>query len=78
MGAEQQLKINHLRRDLSKSRRINVVGGWLLMAILAWVVVGEVVFAFRHPWATDTERLLWIGHAMTFQKVPYETMRPRE
>jgi hypothetical protein len=28
-----------------------------------------LVFAFRHPWATDTQRLRYSWEALTFQRV---------
>lgn len=48
------------------------------LIFVAWVVIAEIVFAFRHPWASETERFLHIVDAMKFRKVPYETMRPRD
>lgn len=50
----------------------------VLMALMAWMVVASSVFAFRHPWATDTERFLYMWQALTFQKVEYSEARPRE
>jgi flagellar biogenesis protein FliO len=52
----------------------------LLLVILAfvWLVTANVVFKFRHPWATETETLLNIKSMVLFQKVPYSEMRPRD
>jgi hypothetical protein len=49
-----------------------------MLAILGYVFVAQSVFAFRHPWATDTERFLYFGRALTFGKVDYSEARPRE
>ena len=40
-----------------------------------WYGIGVTVFALRHPWATDTERLLHPHAVLTFEKVPYGTWR---
>lgn len=45
--------------------------------LIAWFMVANVVFAFRHPWATQTERLIHIADAVLFRKVPYSEMRGR-
>ena len=49
-----------------------------MVALLVYVLVAQSVFAFRHPWATDTERFLYFGRAMVFGKVDYSEARPRE
>lgn len=54
------------------------IAGGICLFLIIWVVVAEIVFAVRHPWATDTERLLRIVDAMAFRKVPYNEMRPRD
>ncbi len=51
---------------------------WALLALLAYVMLAQIVFAFRHPWATDTERFLYFGRALTFGTVDYSEARPRE
>ena len=51
---------------------------WALLALLAYVMLAQIVFAFRHPWATDTERFLYFGRALTFGTVDYSDARPRE
>ena len=50
---------------------------WAMLALLGYVFVAQSVFAFRHPWATDTERFLYFGRAMVFGKVDYSDARPR-
>lgn len=49
-----------------------------LLALFVYILVAQSVFAFRHPWATDTERFLYFGRAMVFGKVDYSEARPRE
>ena len=49
-----------------------------MFALFAYVFIAQTVFAFRHPWATDTERFLYFGRAMVFGKVDYSDARPRE
>jgi hypothetical protein len=51
---------------------------WALLVLLAYVMLAQIVFAFRHPWATDTERFLYFGRALTFGTVDYSEARPRE
>ena len=40
-----------------------------------YIFVANVVFALRHPWATDTERFLYMREVLTFQRVPYEEVK---
>lgn len=47
----------------------------LLLALFAWFAIANLVFAFRHPWATSTERFLYLGKALTFKKVSYHDAR---
>jgi len=49
-----------------------------MVAVLLYVLVAQMVFAFRHPWATDTERFLYFGRALAFGTVDYSDARPRE
>ena len=49
-----------------------------MIVFLVYVLTANVVFAFRHPWATDTERFLYFGRAMAFGTVDYSDARPRE
>lgn len=43
---------------------------------LLYMIVAETVFGFRHPWMTDTERLVYIKSALMFRKVEYYEARP--
>lgn len=54
------------------------LAAFFLFALVAWFFVAQMVFALRHPWATSTERIIYIGKVMTFGKVPYQEARPRE
>lgn len=51
----------------------------LLLIALGVVYVGLAcaVFAFRHPWMTQTERILHLPTAVRFGTVPYQEARPR-
>lgn len=54
------------------------LAAFFLFALVAWFFIAQIVFSFRHPWATSTEKLVYIGKVMTFGKVPYNEARPRE
>ena len=54
------------------ARRLLVVAGY---AVALWAVLAGVVFAFRHPWATDTQRLTHIVDALLFRSVPHQILR---
>lgn len=45
----------------------------LVLGAVACLAAGHVVFAFRHPCATDTQRLLYSWEAITFQRVQQES-----
>ena len=47
------------------------------LAFLLYCMTASTVFAFRHPWATETERFLYFGRALTFGTVDYAEARPR-
>jgi hypothetical protein len=51
-----------------------------LFAILGfvYVLVAAIVFDYRHPWMTDTEKVVYGPRALTFQTVRYSEARPRE
>jgi hypothetical protein len=51
---------------------------WVMLALFGYIFVAQSVFAFRHPWATDTERFLYFGRALAFGRVDYSEARPRE
>ena len=59
-------------------RHRDAIAIWALLAFFGYVFVAQSVFAFRHPWATDTERFLYFGRALVFGKVDYSDARPRE
>ena len=48
---------------------------YLLMLAVIYLIVANTVFAFRHPWTTDIERLIHIGDALVFEKISYQEMR---
>ncbi len=48
---------------------------YLTAALLIYFIIANIVFAFRHPWATDMERFLHIGDAMMYNKISYQEMR---
>lgn len=50
-----------------------VVG--LFMLLVLYVSAATATFAFRHPWATQTEILLSFDKVLTFQKVNYKTIQ---
>lgn len=56
----------------------NLICGPLVIVFVLWFFVANIVFAVRHPWATDTERLICIKEVLLFEKVPYSELRPRE
>ena len=47
------------------------------VAAVLWLMLSLMIFAFRHPWATDMERFLHIPDAVMLKKIPYEEMRGR-
>ena len=52
---------------------------WRVCALATlWVAVAGTVFALRHPWATQTERVLYTVEALTFQRVDRDDMRSGE
>lgn len=48
---------------------------YLFFGLFAYFIVSNAVFAFRHPWATGTERFVHIGDALMFNKISYKEMR---
>lgn len=42
---------------------------------VVYLLISTWIFAFRHPWTTDMERLIHIGDALMFKKVSYKEMR---
>lgn len=62
----------------SLRKKKNFFGECILAGILLWVVVSVVAFRFRHPWATETETFVHWIEVLTFERVPYSDMRPRD
>jgi len=48
---------------------------YLTVVSFIYLIVANVTFAFRHPWATDMERFIHIGDALMFNKLSYKEMR---
>jgi hypothetical protein len=57
--------------------KLSLVGYALGALFFVYFVVASITFGFRHPWATSTERLIYIREAMTFKRVTYQEMRQR-
>lgn len=43
--------------------------------MVMYIAIATTTFTYRHPWATDIERFIYIKEAMTFKKVSYKEMR---
>jgi len=63
--------LNHIT-EFIKDKIIFVI----FLAIM-YVAIATTTFAYRHPWATDIERLIYIKEAVLFEKVSYKQMRDR-
>ena len=48
---------------------------YLTVVSFMYLIIANVTFAFRHPWATDMERFIHIGDALMFNKISYKEMR---
>ena len=48
---------------------------YTLIFFVVYLILTSWIFAFRHPWATDMERLIYIGDALMLKKVSYSEMR---
>ena len=48
---------------------------YLTVVSFMYLIIASIVFAFRHPWATDMERFIHIGDALVFKKISYQEMR---
>lgn len=53
----------------------NKIVPYTLIFFVVYLILTSWIFAFRHPWATDMERLIHIGDALMFKKVSYSDMR---
>ena len=54
---------------------LNKIVPYVLIFFVVYLILTSWIFAFRHPWATDMERLIHIGDALMFKKVSYSEMR---
>lgn len=50
----------------------------LAFLFIMYFAVAEITFSIRHPWATETERLVYSGTVLSFGHVEYKDARPRE
>jgi len=50
---------------------------FVIFLTVMYVAIATTTFAYRHPWATDMERLIYIKEAVLFKKVTYKQMRDR-
>jgi signal peptidase I len=48
---------------------------YLTVVSFMYLIIASLVFAFRHPWATDMERFIHIGDVLMFNKISYKEMR---
>ena len=54
---------------------LNKIVPYVLIFFFVYLILTSWIFAFRHPWATDMERLIHIGDALMLKKVSYSEMR---
>ena len=54
---------------------LNKIVPYVLIFFVVYLILTSWIFAFRHPWATDMERLIHIGDALMLKKVSYSEMR---
>lgn len=57
--------------DLLKTKLVP----YTLIFFVVYLILTSWIFAFRHPWATDMERLIHIVDALMLKKVSYSEMR---
>ena len=53
----------------------NKIVPYVLIFFVVYLILTSWIFAFRHPWATDMERLIHISDALMLKKVSYSEMR---
>jgi hypothetical protein len=53
----------------------NKIVPYALIFFVLYLILTSWIFAFRHPWATDMERLIHLGDALMLKKVSYSEMR---
>ena len=54
--------------------RLRTTLAWAFFVFCVWAFVGDLVFAFRHPWMTDTQRAFHLWDVLTFQQVPRDVV----
>ena len=54
---------------------LNKIVPYVLIFFVVYLILTSWIFAFRHPWATDMERLIHLGDALMLKKVSYSEMR---
>ena len=54
---------------------LNKIVPYVLIFFVVYLILTSWIFAFRHPWDTDMERLIHIGDALMLKKVSYSEMR---
>lgn len=54
---------------------IEIIFQVIIVVLITWMVVGEAVFRFRHPWATETEIFMNMDKALGFRKVSQNELR---
>lgn len=50
---------------------------YALGLLVAYALVASIVFQFRHPWMTETERFVYLPRALAFGSVDYAEARTR-
>ena len=53
----------------------NKIVPYTLIVFVVYLILTSWIFAFRHPWATDMERLIYISDALMLKKISYSEMR---
>lgn len=48
---------------------------FIIFLFVMYTAVATTTFAYRHPWATDVERFIYLKEALMFKKVSYKQMR---
>ncbi|HAA73262.1 MAG TPA: hypothetical protein DCE55_29240 [Planctomycetaceae bacterium] len=58
------------------TKRMEDIVGIAMIIVFGWLIISHFIFAMRHPWATEWERLIYTPSAIALRKVPYYQMRP--
>lgn len=69
--------MDRIPRTPRKERRAALAGRMVVVLAFLYVLVATATFAFRHPWMTSTEQIIWVGRALAFGTVDYDEARPR-